>query len=800
MKQSTIDSILRPYAIPIKMIDGMIKNNMKFPIFKLSEKTTINPETNESEKTTDLICSVCSHRFTIYKGQASYPVCPCCGNKDGSYSPSAMPNLSSDFQFSKDIAIRMCYDKDETKGSRPTQFFYSLPTIDKEYNAHNIFIMDKKNYNDELFFILREFELFLDMSETTGKRTLILLFKNNAIIFGENEIVNVKNGKKSSATFSNTYYTYYGEKNKCLLADADMVKEFDERTNSYVTTHQAICSLSETNSPNFYISYLSQWDSLVQYIREEKPISATVSKRKQMIISILNTLPIPSQFDAQNDFVYYSTIETDEIDRSETIQYTCPHCKKLSTNVVKKHFYSYRYEENHYVRCEHCGSELDFGGMRDFRSENDKSTIVSVVENYEDGIAIYDWAYRVLVENGKETYIPITDGYRPKNVCIIKKEFDQNNILANIIIIKGDGYEDSYRIVKNLKFNAIGAHRILNEATNFNMQWSAIDRIDDELYNGFGHNSSNIDMLTAFVLLYRKYPVMEKFLKEGQSAIVKNIINSFCWDLSAPISRFALEEKDVASALKVSKGCLRILNKMENNKVSHFEQLQLLYGLDNNLTEEDYRYLENYRISVYKVADVCRKFGFSIHQICEYIERVRIAQCVEPATAMSEWADYLVGAELIGSDLTDRRVKYPSALRTEHDKVMYKKKIIENQDYEASFQKVTNEYGQKLSYKDRNFIITYPKTLTDLFEEGRILNHCVGTYGDSIKNGNSIILFVRKASEPDVPYFTLEVNPTYNSITQFYGHSDTPPLRGKHRDLIEFVHRWAQKHGITYRA
>ena len=68
--------------------------------------------------------------------------------------------------------------------------------------------------------------------------------------------------------------------------------------------------------------------------------------------------------------------------------------------------------------------------------------------------------------------------------------------------------------------------------------------------------------------------------------------------------------------------------------------------------------------------------------------------------------------------------------------------------------------------------MTYPKTISDLFEEGRVLNHCVGSYGDAIKSGNSIVLFIRKKKEIDTPYFTLEVDPTHNAVTQIGGYSD----------------------------
>ena len=46
--------------------------------------------------------------------------------------------------------------------------------------------------------------------------------------------------------------------------------------------------------------------------------------------------------------------------------------------------------------------------------------------------------------------------------------------------------------------------------------------------------------------------------------------------------------------------------------------------------------------------------------------------------------------------------------------------------------------------------------------EGKLLNHCVGgqvRYWDRIQRHEAYILFLRKASAPDMPYYTLEVEP-----------------------------------------
>lgn len=45
----------------------------------------------------------------------------------------------------------------------------------------------------------------------------------------------------------------------------------------------------------------------------------------------------------------------------------------------------------------------------------------------------------------------------------------------------------------------------------------------------------------------------------------------------------------------------------------------------------------------------------------------------------------------------------------------------------------------------------------ELAMEGAILHHCVGGYAKRVANGETLIMFVRQKSEPDKPYYTLEL-------------------------------------------
>ena len=58
--------------------------------------------------------------------------------------------------------------------------------------------------------------------------------------------------------------------------------------------------------------------------------------------------------------------------------------------------------------------------------------------------------------------------------------------------------------------------------------------------------------------------------------------------------------------------------------------------------------------------------------------------------------------------------------------------------------------------------IIKPKGIADIVFEGNMQHHCVGSSGhyfSKIEKGESYILFLRKASEPTKPYYTLEVKP-----------------------------------------
>lgn len=135
-----------------------------------------------------------------------------------------------------------------------------------------------------------------------------------------------------------------------------------------------------------------------------------------------------------------------------------------------------------------------------------------------------------------------------------------------------------------------------------------------------------------------------------------------------------------------------------------------------------------------------------------------------------DYEDYIDHAELLEYDLKDLNVLYPRNFRKAHNEAY---KIINDKEFKDSeLPQIARQYaGYKRMYgfEDKDFIITPPTRHNDIKDEGKQLRHCVATYARSVATAKTIILFIRKKTEPDKPFFTLELNPETLEIKQCRG-------------------------------
>ena len=165
---------------------------------------------------------------------------------------------------------------------------------------------------------------------------------------------------------------------------------------------------------------------------------------------------------------------------------------------------------------------------------------------------------------------------------------------------------------------------------------------------------------------------------------------------------------------------------------------------------------------------------------------------------LTTWADYLSMAVRFHLDVNNEIVFRAKNLRQRHDELVARS----NQDKDLSIQigEIMQAHPQvetilpslvpKYGYVGDKYLVAVPTSVEEIIQEGRYLNHCIASskrYWERIEQGESYLLFLRKTSDPQTPYYTMEVEPggTVRQLRTFYDNQND--------DVIEargFLREW----------
>ena len=161
----------------------------------------------------------------------------------------------------------------------------------------------------------------------------------------------------------------------------------------------------------------------------------------------------------------------------------------------------------------------------------------------------------------------------------------------------------------------------------------------------------------------------------------------------------------------------------------------------------------------------------------------------------SYYLDYLDLLKDLGIDPTgDENLIIPKELTVAHDNAVELLNILKEEQQREETAKQEAEYRetlknrQKLQAEIDGFAFVLPEKLDDLVTEGKTLHHCVGGSGyvKQHKTGQTTIIFVRPAENPDTPFYTME-----------YQQGEIVQLRGKHNQAPPEEVRAAANHWLA---
>ena len=176
-----------------------------------------------------------------------------------------------------------------------------------------------------------------------------------------------------------------------------------------------------------------------------------------------------------------------------------------------------------------------------------------------------------------------------------------------------------------------------------------------------------------------------------------------------------------------------------------------------------------------------KKTGVSYPQIVRYVLKQSrgIGKWYNNAAEiLRDWRDYLNDCRTLEMDISSDRVKFPENLHEAHQRTIKQIQIKKNQRINRMIRKRLKMLNRKYRFENGEFIIRPAASAEELIREGNELNHCVSRYVERYASGECDILFVRRACEPDKPFYTMEISK--GSIVQCRGLKNcsmTPDVR-----------------------
>ncbi len=288
-----------------------------------------------------------------------------------------------------------------------------------------------------------------------------------------------------------------------------------------------------------------------------------------------------------------------------------------------------------------------------------------------------------------------------------------------------------------------------------------------------------------------KIPSLEMISKMGLSALVHDLIYA--------------DEKDIPGYLKKEdKGTgIKRLNKTQMQdlvqsecRLSSLASYMQIVKKDKEALYSDFQWIAGSSHSRH-IIDVFRVKipNMTMKKMREYLEYVDEAQCCPVRESAQLWADYVRMLRDLDCDLTDKHLIFPNSLKREHDKAARKITQVKDEKLKAVFRERAT-MNDKYAWENEEFKVLIPHDISELYEEGRKLSHCVGTYGRVVAEGRSVVAFIRKASDVDTPLCTIEIR--QNAIVQARGMSNRPAENIP--KMKTFIKAWAENKGLLYAA
>lgn len=345
-------------------------------------------------------------------------------------------------------------------------------------------------------------------------------------------------------------------------------------------------------------------------------------------------------------------------------------------------------------------------------------------------------------------------------------------------------------------FNTLAKHNLEQRKTFLDDfgQYNLLYPWDSAVLEGTTAENSKLDRyieaggksLVAYLALWRRRPAVENLLMQGCGKLVAELIENdqgrSTYERSKGIPQLRCinwKEKKPHLMLHMSKEEFRQWGK--GISANDFEllgwarrnglELQMPSGL-----------LQLQKIGKYRADEIMEATGVGdFWRTVKYLDR--------NGGDFHSLRDYWRMAGELDMDLTNDQVRWPKDLSAAHDRVMKRYQAHKNELLEQSFAERRAEL-EKFAWHSDGILIRPCASSEELKQEGKLLRHCVASYAGNHANGKTAIFFIRRESEPDKPWYTLELDEKNLVVRQNRGKRNcakTPEVQAFEDKWLDWV-------------
>ncbi len=296
--------------------------------------------------------------------------------------------------------------------------------------------------------------------------------------------------------------------------------------------------------------------------------------------------------------------------------------------------------------------------------------------------------------------------------------------------------------------------------------------------------------VTSYIEMEKGNPAIEMLAKLGMFTLAKEII-----DADYDTELLNQDATEIARMLKIDNARLKRLKAMDGGlyalKWMQFEKLHNTIWPDDLIRDFG---KEEISTAAFNFLDV----PISFVKCHNYLKKQAKEMEEDLNQTLMTWRDYICMADQMKMNTKNEQIAKPKNLKEAHDRLVMiqRTKGLDKKakELEKKFPKVNKQLPklQKYEYTLGEYCVVAPKNVLDIVTEGVVLGHCIHTcdyYFSRIQTDETYIFFLRKKNSPDMPWYTLEVEPSGN-IRQKRTTGDK-----QNKDLkkaLPFLQKWQQ--------